>query len=159
MNLDILIKQQKKIQNELNLYFNINDISKIRDDVHKQLNHGNGFLLFNIFLQSNKKTKECFLDLFIETAILGTENLIGISREIILTIGNSALQENKIIKKTYEIIKQIKSNDNLKYFYFRNIAQLLYELRLKVELQEFLMKHCKDSKDIDVQEVYIDYID
>lgn len=157
MEIENLISIQKELSIASSNYFQSNDFEKIKDDIENHLQQGKGYLLFNIFLQADKKTKKRFLDLFVESAIKGKDTLIEISGDILSTIKGGDTIKHEILKKVFEVLKQQESEESLKYFYYRNIAQLLYNLNYVEELRDFINEYCKDSKDLDIQEVYSDF--
>lgn len=157
MQIEDLINIQKELSIASSHYFQSNNFEKIEDDIKNQLHQGKGFLLFNIFLQAEKKTKKKFLGLFVESAIKGKDTLIGISGEVLSTIGGGDAVKDEILKKILEVLKQQNIEESLKYFYYRNTAQLLYDLNYTKELKRFVDDYCKDSDDIDIRDVYSDF--
>jgi len=133
------------------------DLSILEKDVRMNIENNNGHLMYRILLHASIDIKKHFSNTILKSAILGSENIIGSAKEILLSLGHHCWFKESILQKIDFIFQDNKIEKDYCYYYYRNGAQLLYELRFSSELQSFLDNYCKESTDIDVQEVYEDY--
>lgn len=104
-----------------------------------------------------KLNEESLFDEIVYLSIKGNSTQILWSRKIVKNINRDYL-----FQKLGNSIKTILENGGIECeyddYYYRNIADLFYELDFKDELKKFLDKYCKNSTDINVREIYDDYI-
>ncbi|MFK8101591.1 MAG: hypothetical protein AB8G15_03670 [Saprospiraceae bacterium] len=136
-----------------------NDLSIIEKDVHDNLKCNNGHSIYRILLHSDNNIKKYFIDIVLMSAILGSERTVGSAKEILLSIKHCNWLQQSILQKIDSIFQDNSIKKVDRYFVYRNASQLLYELRLTSELQAFLEKYCKGSLDLDIQEVYEDFME
>jgi len=98
------------------------------------------------------------IDTMLRSAILSNMKVIKIAKEILLSVGNLEWFRDSLPGRIGNILRNEELEEEDKYFYYRNIAQLFYELRFSEELENFLNKYCKQSTDQDVHEIYEDFI-
>lgn len=104
-----------------------------------------------------KLNEEPLFDEIVYLSIKGNSTQILWSRKIVKNINRDYLFQ-KLGNSIKTILENVGIECEYADYYYRNIADLFYELDFKDELKIFLDKYCKNSTDINIREIYDDYI-
>jgi hypothetical protein len=109
----------------------------------------NDILLALEFLKVSEPKYHILIKYLVKISIDGNEIAVFEARQILLQYKNYKS----------EILLSIEScfNDQKDYYVYGNIAQLLYELKYKEELSNFIEKYCKNNDNEDIRYIYEDY--
>lgn len=152
------IIKNKKAEADLNRRYILQNQNNILKDLEIICSDTNNIIFFyETIMTLPSVLLENKINDFVYFAIYGNPTEIYCFREIVLSMDKQFIKNNieEIIRNILDTL--IVDEGYLDYLYL-NIISLYRNLGEEIYLKNFLINYCKDDKDVDIQEIYEDYI-